>query len=294
MNFVMFEVEGGFPPSVFGPYAFNSCEHAVQLPLPDPGAEVAESGGGPAAIEIGEDEQNPIGEGVLGVVWVLGKEGSLANAEVLRPGRASFDLGKEKGEPVVGGVREKGEVSGGETIQARYALRGGMAGLFKFLAGERANDEGGLGVYERVILADEVGNKFVLIARVTTVDSGPGSLGNVVNFGGVSGNRPTWFTFGSGSVTKKSSQWTGSHRANSIADGSWTLFAVVQPAPECLNLKVNLFPGVVPVKSLAYLNTPGNVRDVRFVKLVATEHVVAPSLICVVAVGVLADEVSGF
>ena len=44
---------------------------------------------------------------------------------------------KEKSEPVVGGVGEESEVSGGKTVQARDALRSSMAGFLEFVAGER-------------------------------------------------------------------------------------------------------------------------------------------------------------
>ena len=116
MEFVILEGKGGLPPSVLGPDAVHPGKHAIKLPSSDPRAEVGEPRGCPPAVKVGEDEEDPIGERVGGFLGVFGKEGGLSFAEVLRPGVPGFDHGEQEGEPIVGVIRQKGEIGRGEPV----------------------------------------------------------------------------------------------------------------------------------------------------------------------------------
>ena len=82
------------------------------MPGADPRFEGGEASRGPAAIQNGENGENPIGEGITRFFRVLREIGRIGVAKVLGPGGSFFNEIEKKGEPLVSGVREELKVGG--------------------------------------------------------------------------------------------------------------------------------------------------------------------------------------
>ena len=81
-----------------------------------------EAGGGPFAVESGEDHEDSVSHGVGEVVGVFGEEGSLGMESTCGPWGSLLDEVEEGGEPLEGKVGKKCEVGGGGESSRPAAL----------------------------------------------------------------------------------------------------------------------------------------------------------------------------
>ena len=72
-EFMVFEDYGRFVPPIGCPFSLDPGIAVLVGPLGDPWLEGEESGGGPAAVEVREDEEDAVGHGVGEVVGVFGE-----------------------------------------------------------------------------------------------------------------------------------------------------------------------------------------------------------------------------
>ena len=95
--------------------------------------------------------------------------------------------------------------------------------------------------------------------RVANVNFRPSPLGDLIDLTRVGGNSAGWFTFRSWPVTGEGGKRAGGHGANRVADGTWSLLAVMKAAAANLHLELYLFARVVAVLGLIGFHTLNNV-----------------------------------
>ena len=86
------------------------------FPAPYPRPKVVQSRCGPSSVDGGEDEENAVGKGILGLTGVLGEVSRLGIAQVGGPGCTAFNGVDEACKAVVDVVGKEGEIGGSKMV----------------------------------------------------------------------------------------------------------------------------------------------------------------------------------